>query len=213
MKNTESLFIENQQMKLEAELYESDADKSTIVLMTHPHPGYGGTMHNNVVSELFETFIKNDISCLRFNFIGVGSSQSKTSGEVDPISQVKQCIDYISSQTSFSQILLCGYSYGAAMSCSAVNYSENIVGFVAISFPWDFMGSKYKELSQTSKPKLFIQGDRDNIAPYGNFMDHYESYEEPKGYKIISGANHFYRGYENQISREVLRFYDRILNE
>lgn len=213
MENTETLFIENQQMKLESEYFESDSDNSRAVLLTHPHPGYGGTMHNNVVSGIFNTLIENDISCLRFNFIGVGNSEGKASGELDPIDQVKQCVEFLISEKEHDEILLCGYSYGAAMSCSAVNYSDSIVGFIAISFPWDFMGSKYKELSQTTKPKLFIQGDRDNIAPYGNFMDHYESYEEPKSYEIISGANHFYRGYESQLSSLVLEFHERLFNE
>ena len=212
MKNSKQLSIENQDVKLESEYFESDTDKERVVLITHPHPGYGGTMHNNVVSGIFTRLIENDISCLRFNFIGVGKSQAKSSEEVDPISQVKYCVDFLLSQKDHTQILLCGYSYGAAMGCSAVNYSNSIIGFIAISFPWDFMGSKYKKLSQTNKPKLFIQGDRDNIAPYGNFKDHYEEYKEPKSYEIISGANHFYRRYEDQVSSKVLEFYNK-LNE
>ncbi|TFF98940.1 MAG: hypothetical protein EU541_06225 [Promethearchaeota archaeon] len=206
-----NLFIENEKMKLESEFYDSDSNKSEAILLAHPHPGYGGSMHNNVVSGIFRVLIENDIPCLRFNFIGVGDSQNKGSDEVDPISQVQFCIDFLSSQKSFSKILICGYSYGAAISCSAVNYSDKVIGFIAISFPWDFMGSRFKELSQTKKPKFFIQGNRDNIAPYGNFMEHYDSYQEPKSYEVIKGANHFYRGFESQISKSVVEFYNKIL--
>ncbi len=210
MKETEKLFIETEEVKLESEYFKSDTSKTPLVLLTHPHPGYGGTMHNNVVSELFRTLVANDISCLRFNFIGVGRSQGKGSGTVGPISQVEACIDFLVSQNPDSKLLISGYSYGAAIGCSAVNHSEKIIGFIAVSFPWDFMGSKYKELSQTSKPKFFIQGDRDNIAQYSNFHDHYEDYKEPKSFEIISGANHFYRGYEREISQIALGFYNEL---
>jgi len=89
-----------------------------------------------------------------------------------------------------------GYSYGAAIGCSTVNYSDKIKGYCAISFPWDFMGREFKNFSQSEKPKLFIQGNRDTIANYRNFENHYNFYLEPKEYRIIDGADHFYYGYE-----------------
>jgi alpha/beta superfamily hydrolase len=72
------------------------------------------------------------------------------------------------------------------------------------------MSSKYKELSQSEKPKLFIQGNKDTIANYSNFKVHFNYYKEPKEYKIIQGADHFYWGYEEQIASEVLKFYRSI---
>ncbi|MHA1659434.1 MAG: hypothetical protein ACTSUT_09950, partial [Promethearchaeota archaeon] len=99
-----------------------------------------------------------------------------------------------------------------AIGCSAVNHSEKIIGYVAISFPWDSMGKKYKKLSQSDKPKLFIQGDKDNIAVYSNFYDHYKDYQYPKKYVVIKGADHFYVGYEKVIADKVYDFYMSLLN-
>ncbi len=65
------------------------------------------------------------------------------------------------------------------------------------------MGSKYKEMSQSSKPKLFIQGNRDAIP----FEENYSFYHNPKRKKIIEGADHFYGGYEEEVAKEVLNFY------
>ncbi|GAG65224.1 unnamed protein product, partial [marine sediment metagenome] len=119
-------------------------------------------------------------------------------------------IDFLINEKNIEKIIICGYSYGAAIGCSVVNFSEKIIGYCAISFPWDFMGSKYKELSQTKKPKLFIQGNRDTIALYENFENHYNFYFEPKKYKIINGADHFYSGFEEKIAQEVSEFYNSI---
>ena len=167
-------------------------------------------MYNNVVSSVFNMCVQNKISCLRFNFRGVGSSTgSHTSGKGE-LSDVKACIDFLINEKSIGNIIICGYSYGAAIGCSVVNFSEKIIGYCAISFPWDFMGLKYKELSQTKKPKLFIQGDRDTIALYENFENHYNFYFEPKKYRIINGADHFYSGFEENIAHEVSEFYNSI---
>ena len=168
-------------------------------------------MYNNVVSGVFNSFVKKDISCMRFNFRGAGKSTGNHTSGKGELSDVKACIDHLTQILHFDRVFLCGYSYGAAIGCSTINYSEKIIGYCAISFPWDFMGTQYKELSQSKSPKLFIQGDMDTVAPYENFMIHFNYYSEPKKFKIIEGADHFYQGFERAISREVMNFYESIM--
>ncbi|MFX1337199.1 MAG: alpha/beta hydrolase [Promethearchaeota archaeon] len=168
-------------------------------------------MHNNVVSAVFIKFMSNDISCLRFNFRAVGRSTGSHSSGRGELSDVKACIDFLINNKQIEKILLCGYSYGAAIGCSAVNHSEKIIGYASISFPWDFMGTKYKNLSQSDKPKLFIQGDRDDVASFSKFQDHFEFYHNPKKFKIIEGADHFYWGYDVQAAEEIFKFYQSII--
>jgi len=207
----EMLFINNDDIKLEAEYFQSNSEKASAILIVHPHPQFGGDMHNNVVSGVFNKFKSNNISCLRFNFRAVGKSTGVHTSGRGELSDVKACINFLLNERGIKRIFICGYSYGAAIGCSAVRYSEKIIGFTAISFPWDFMSSKYKKLSQSIKPKLFIQGDRDDIAYYSKFNEHYLSYEEPKSFRIIDGANHFYIGSENQVAELVLKFYQSLI--
>ena len=202
---TEKLFISNSEIKLEAEFFQSKSGKlKPIVLICHPHPQFGGNMYNNVVSGVFNKLIENDLSCLRFNFRGVGGSTGSHSDGTGELSDVHACINYLIKK-SFKRIIICGYSYGAAIGCSAVNYSEKIIGFISISFPWGIMGI-YKKKSQTSKPKLFIQGNRDDVARFDHFQENYEFYLDPKKSKIFDGADHFYQNYEEQVAEEVLNF-------
>jgi alpha/beta superfamily hydrolase len=169
-------------------------------------------MHNNVVSAIFNIFINYDISCLRFNFRAVGRSTGTHSSGRGELRDVEACIDFLINNKKVEKIFICGYSYGAAIGCSSVNYSEKIIGYAAISFPWDFMAPKYKKLSQSEKPKLFIQGDLDDIANFRKFDEHYQFYNDPKKSEIISGADHFYwGGYENQAAELVLNFYQSII--
>ncbi len=201
------IFITNNDVTLEAELFQSKlGTEDVLVLICHPHPQYGGNMFNNVVTGVFNKLVKNKISCMRFNFRGVGRSTGSHSNGIGELSDVHACIDFVINERKFEKIFLCGYSYGAAIGCSAVGYSDKIVGYISISFPWDFMGSKYKELSQSSKPKLFIQGDKDSVANYGNFQENFDYYLDPKKKKIVEGADHFYGNYEEQVADIVLEF-------
>ncbi|MFX0009263.1 MAG: alpha/beta hydrolase [Candidatus Hermodarchaeota archaeon] len=207
------LFINNKKIILEAELFKTEADEQKIaLLLTHPHPGYGGNMYNNVVTAVFDKFINKGITSLRFNFRGVGSSTGSFTDGSGELSDVQACIDFLLLKLKCDTIFICGYSYGAAIGCSAVNYSEKIIGYAAVSFPWDFMGEKYKILSQTNKPKLFIQGDRDELAVYSKFEPHFKSYSDPKASKIINGADHFYWGFENLVADEVYNYLIKIVN-
>ena len=206
MVDIEKLFIPNGDIQLEAEYFQSESNKNSAVIITHPHPQFGGNMWNNVVSGVFRELIKEDFSSLRFNFRAVGRSSGEHADGEDERSDVKACIDFLIEKKSIEQIVICGYSYGAAVACSTVNYVENVLGYVAIAFPWDFMGAYFKEHAQADKPKLFIQGDRDNVANFSKFEHHYAFYEDPKGKEIISGADHFFRGYEHKVAKLVVEF-------
>ncbi|MFX0038625.1 MAG: alpha/beta hydrolase [Promethearchaeota archaeon] len=208
MVEKEKLFIKNNKIKLEAEYFLSKTNvKNPLVLICHPHPQYGGNMYNNVVSGVFNKLIENDISCLRFNFRGVGRSTGSHSDGTGELEDVQKCIDFLIYEKNHEKIIICGYSYGAAIGSSAINYSDKIIGYISISFPWDFVDSKYKKLSQSDKPKLFIQGDKDTVARYETFEKNFNYYMKPKVKKIIAGSDHFYWGYELQIATEILEFY------
>lgn len=212
MVEKEILFIKNNELKLEAEYYQSKSNKKIpVVLICHPHPQYGGNMYNNVVSGVFNKLVSNDISCLRFNFRGVGKSNGTHSDGTGELADVKACIDFLINEKNHERLIICGYSYGAAIGCSAINYSDKVISYISLSFPWDFLDSKYKKLSQTDKPKLFIQGNHDSIARYESFEENFDYYKKPKIRKIIDGADHFYRGFEEQIANEILKFYNSLI--
>ncbi|MHA1271856.1 MAG: alpha/beta hydrolase [Promethearchaeota archaeon] len=207
----EKLFVQNNDIKLEAEYFQSKSKKKPAVLLCHPHPQFGGNMWNNVVSGVFETLIQADISSMRFNFRATGHSTGTHGDGEEERSDVKACIDFLINKKKIEKILICGYSYGAAIGCSVINYSEKIIGYVAIAFPFDFMGTYFKEKAQTEKPKLFIQGTRDFIANYSSFKKHYEFFKEPKKFEILEGADHFFGGFEEKIGKIVLDFYKSLI--
>ncbi len=202
------LFIQvaDSSINLETELFLPENAKSELaVILTHPHPQFGGSMWNNVTNSLFSTFSKENFPVLRFNFRGIGRSTGSYGRDKGEQEDVRACLSYLVKDEGFNKIVIIGYSYGAAIGCSIVNESENIIGYVAIAFPFDLF-KKFKELAQSTKPKLFIQGDRDDIASYYAFPDHFEDLNPPKEKKIIANCDHFYIGYESTASKCALDF-------
>ena len=206
MVKTHNIIIHNDQIELEAEIYESFSIKDIFVLLCHPDPRMGGNFHNNIISGIFKSLISNDISCLRFNFRGVGKSTGSFSNGEGELRDVKSCIDFVIETKEGRKIFLVGYSFGALIGCAAINYNDNIIGFAAISLPFEHYAQKIENLTRSDKPKLFVQGDNDNFVPLSNFYKYYTSYQEPKNSLIIKGADHFYWGFEEKIASEIIKF-------
>ena len=55
---------------------EGDAHLAAVVC--HPHPMFGGTMHNKVVYQAAKALHRRGVPVLRFNFRGAGLSEGST---------------------------------------------------------------------------------------------------------------------------------------
>ena len=100
--------------RLEALLWTSRLDNPSVVaVVCHPHPLFGGTMHNKVVYQAAKTLHRRGMAVLRFNFRGVGLSEGahdKGRGEAD---DVRAALDYLAAEFPSRPILLAGFSFGA----------------------------------------------------------------------------------------------------
>ena len=84
----ELIFFMAGDIKIEGLLQTKPGDKGVVI--THPHPLYGGSMHNNVVESLVQVYQQAGYATLRFNFRGVGGSAGQYDngvGEVDDLVQ------------------------------------------------------------------------------------------------------------------------------
>lgn len=82
----QSHLIDGPAGKLEALLEEPEGAAREAALVCHPHPLYGGTMHNKVVYRLARGLRRSGSVVLRFNFRGVGRSEgthAHGAGEVE----------------------------------------------------------------------------------------------------------------------------------
>ena len=183
-------------------------DKNNIgIIVCHPHPQYGGTMAFPVVRMLYKAFGNLGYPSLRFNFRGVGNSDGISgdgAGEREDLISV--CKFLLNGKFGVKRLLIIGYSFGATIGASIVGEFDEIVGYVAISYPFSFI-PQFISQAKVNKPKFFIIGDRDDFTTLDVFQKEYKEMPEPKDIKIFPGVDHFWSGSENILIETILDWF------
>ncbi len=177
------------------------------VILCHPHPQYGGEMHNPVISTAAETAFQEGFSTLRFNFRGVGKSGGSYGDGVGEREDIKGAIEYLFPTLNNSDLplILVGYSFGAWTGLSAVVQDDRMKGMVAIAPPLELYDFGF--LEGNKKRKLLMAGDRDFFCPIDLLKRWFENLEEPKSLAIIEGADHFFFTHHRALIQPLREFF------
>ncbi|VEN72801.1 conserved hypothetical protein [Candidatus Desulfarcum epimagneticum] len=173
------------------------------VIVTHPHPLYGGEMRNPVVEAARDAFYENGRGTLRFNFRGVGASQGtydEGKGEQNDVRAAQDCL----LSAGFTHITAAGYSFGAWVNAMAASNGASFSDMIMISPPVAMMD--FDGVSSLPGLGLVISGSEDEIAPPGLIRDMLERWNSPAELKIIEGADHFYSGRMRDLERAVSKY-------
>jgi alpha/beta superfamily hydrolase len=191
-----SLFLRGPAGKLESLLNEGQPDATHAALVCHPHPMYGGTMHNKVVYHAMKALNAFGFPVLRFNFRGAGLSEGEHDQGKGEVEDVRAALDWLDSEFHLP-LLFCGFSFGAATGLRAACPREDVVGLVSLGTPVSAEGRlyTYKFLAECTKPKLFVSGARDQFGPRENLERLVAVAPEPKKLVLIEGADHFFEGH------------------
>ena len=181
------------------------------VIVCHPHPLYGGSMDNNVVSSLSETLTQASLVSFKFNFRGVGGSQGEFGQGIGEREDVEAAISFIStvSEVDSKRIGLAGYSAGAGFALPVGFNDDRIRALAAVSPPLPMFDFDFPK--SCPKPKLLILGSRDNLIPTDQFLEFCRNLPEPKECESIEGADHFWWGYESRLAAKVAAFFTKVL--
>ncbi|HCX89514.1 MAG TPA: hypothetical protein DHT43_03135 [Deltaproteobacteria bacterium] len=201
------VFFNSGDMKIEGILtLTKNHSPAPAAVVCHPHPEYGGNMHNNVVTGITHTLSKQGFTTLRFNFRGVGYSEGSYGKGVEETKDVKGAIDFLlgAEHLETNGIFLVGYSFGAMVGLQVADKDDRIRGWAGISPPVAMYDFSF--LKGSFKPKLLLFGDSDFACPKEGMEKLFESLEEPKSMSIIPGADHFFWGKERTVAEYVLNF-------
>ena len=180
------------------------------VVVCHPHSLYGGEMNNNVVIPICQALAQASIASLRFNFRGVGASQGKFAEGIGEREDVVAAISYLSTLETVDKdrIGLCGYSFGGAVSLEVAPADERVKALALISPAV----STYVPLKQYTKPKLIVCGGADQFVSIISLQRLAEELPPPNDFELVSGADHFWGGYEDKVAAKVTAFFVNALN-
>jgi uncharacterized protein len=162
------------------------------VVLAHPHPQYGGTMHTKVVYQAAKAFKRIGCAVLRFNFRGTGMSAGafdEGRGEMDDF---RAAVAYMRDHYPAAPIWAAGMSFGAWIALTVGASDSRVTTLIGIAPPlsqYDF------ETVRTSpKPKFFIQGERDELCPLKAMQEFYARAADPKELVVIDAADHLFDG-------------------
>ncbi|MEW6113641.1 MAG: alpha/beta fold hydrolase [Thermodesulfobacteriota bacterium] len=177
-------------------------------LICHPHPLYGGNMHNNVTRALSDALVQRGLVSLRFNFRGTGKSQGRHGEGLDEIQDVKAALDFLLQQRNVdpARIVLAGYSFGCWVGFRAASEDPRPTHLIGISPPLDAYDFAF--LRAEKRPKLLVAGDRDFICPVDQFKALVDEVPEPKKGVTIEGDDHFHIGREKYLVGAADEFLD-----
>lgn len=191
-----SFFLDGPAGRLEALLNAGAHDARHAALVCHPHPLFGGTMHNKVVFHAMKALNSFGFPVLRFNFRGTGLSHGEHDYGRGEIEDVRTAIEWLDREFQLP-LIFAGFSFGAAVGLNAACPDGRVKALIGLGTPVSPVDDRSYDLNflrTCEKPKLFVSGSRDQFGPRAKLEELVASLDEPKKLVIIESADHFFEG-------------------
>ncbi len=196
-----SLFLEGTAGRLEALLNAGSENATHAAVVCHPHPLFGGTLHNKVVFHTMKALNSFGFPVLRFNFRGSGLSHGEHDHGNGEMEDVRTALDWLDAEFHLP-LIFAGFSFGAAVGMRAAASDARVNALVGVGTPVAPVAADteapriytFDFLRDCVKPKLFVSGARDQFGPRAKLEELVASVPEPKKLVVIEGADHFFEG-------------------
>jgi len=172
-------------------------------LVMHPHPLYGGSMHNNVVEALLEAASQAGWSCLRFNFRGVCGSTGRHDNGKGEQEDVIGAAAWLK-ERSEGPFALLGYSFGSLVAANAAARIPYLSGGVWVAPP--LILGELPLWPQNAGPLLMLAGTDDEFSDVAWLKGYCKDMGARGSLVTIEGGDHFFWGGESALIQEVVGF-------
>jgi uncharacterized protein len=202
-----SVFIEGPAGRLEGLFWDAShvlsglARPPIAAVVCHPHPLFGGTMHNKVVYQVARTLDRLGVPSLRFNFRGVGLSagtHDRGHGEQD---DVRAVLNYMAGEFPEIPMLIAGFSFGCWVGLRVGSEDSRVTELVGVGPPVG--NSNFSYLAKTDKPRIFILGEKDQYGSPAQLEELISTFpaatQRATQPIIVPGADHFFVGQLNEV--------------
>jgi alpha/beta superfamily hydrolase len=208
-----SFFLEGPAGRLEALLWTAPPSPSPgnphfVALVCHPHPLFGGTMHNKVVYQAAKALHERGAPVLRFNFRGAGLSEGQHDKGRGEQKDVRTALDYLAREFPGRPIVLAGFSFGAYVGLRVGCADARVVQVIGMGLPANDVDMSY--LQSCAKPKLILQGGNDQYGSRANIETLFAPLTEPKRLVIVEGADHFFAGHLDEVGAAIRGWLDEV---
>jgi len=183
---------------LEAILREASAPFAAVVVC-HPHPLGGGTMHNNVVYRVAKALGDAGAAVLRFNFRGVGQSTGRHDNGVGEEDDARAALDLLAELYPGVPLWMAGFSFGARVGLTVGADDPRVRKLLGIGLAIKMFD--YGFLSRSKKPKAIIQGADDEYGGRAAIEPLFAAMAKPKHLTVVDGATHLFPKHLDALER------------
>jgi uncharacterized protein len=174
---------------------------TAAVVLAHPHPLYGGTMHTKVVFRAAKAFCRLGCAVLRFNFRGVGVSDGAFAEGVGELDDFRAALDFMATRYPGTALWAAGVSFGSWVAMTAGARDDRVTTLISIALPSKLFD--FSTVKESTKPKYLIHGERDELCPLRDVWEFYGGAAEPKELVVIDGADHLFDGHLSEVADAI----------
>lgn len=205
-----TLIFNSGPLQLEGCLHLPAADRGEIpgVVLCHPHPLYGGSMHNNVVFAVCQALNAAGIAALRFNFRGVGASTGRFDDGKGEQDDARAALEVLAGRKEIDagRLGLMGYSFGGMVALAMGKDEARVKALAAVS-PVLIPGF----LSGVEKPVFLISGTHDHVVTPQALHQEVAGMALPAKVEVVEDVDHFWWGYEDEMGYKLATFFEKNL--
>ncbi len=171
------------------------------VVLAHPLPTAGGTMHTKVVYQIAKGLCRTCAAVLRFNFRGTGRSKGRFDDGPGEMEDFRAALDFMAARYPDVELWAAGFSFGSWIAMTVGATDDRVSTLIGVAPPvtkYDFSA-----VLDSLKPKFFLQGERDEISPLRAMREFYGRVPDPKELVVIDGADHLFDGKTAEVADAV----------
>jgi len=158
-------------------------------------------MHTKVVYQAAKAFSRIGCAVLRFNFRGVGTSAGGFDQGVGEAADFSAAVAFMRGRHPSAPLWTAGFSFGAWIALTVGAGHADVTTLIGIAPPlarYDF-----ESVRGSTKPKFFIQGERDELCPLKDMQEFYARCEDPKELVVIDAADHLFDGKTSEVGDAI----------
>ena len=183
--------------RLEALWWKVEKPRAAAVVC-HPHPLHGGTMHNHVTYRIAQTFRDNGISCVRFNFRGVGRSTGTHGEGVGEIEDARAALDWVALQEPAVPLWLGGFSFGCRTALQLALRDQRVEKVLAVGLAVDIFDLTF--VTGLKQPTAFVHSDHDEYGKLENLRALLTRVPAKHELFVVPDADHLCNGRLDELS-------------
>ncbi len=200
---SKNLFLAGPAGKLEAILWMPAAGVQPrfAAVVCHPHPLFGGTLHNKVVYQAAKALDAQGGAVLRFNFRGTGLSEGTHDHGLGERDDVRAALDFLAAEFSGKPPLLAGFSFGCWVGLRVGCEDARVERLIGIGAPVN--DSDFSYLHKCAKKKLFAHGSQDKFGDVGKLRKLVSELPGENELAIVDGVDHFFTGKIEELGKGI----------